>query len=464
MDDSSFPSPVAENFIYSKQFSRRMKEHHVLEEPLLFYMSTRNAEKLIFTFPRLDNENSDNALSPYLREIMEGIRKWSEPVLHRAVPGAAWEGKPTSKRARGESAIRNLRRSLKDENAIMSGISKYDEKFYNSLSNAIRRWIKRSETDGAVLEHNTGWNTPDHNRGLYWITELEKYISCPVAYFYSKILGLDPDKQSDDHIDRKYKGIIIHDILAEFYLRRKQIYGSAKFGLKEIDENKNLIRDIAEKSIKKYLDKLSILPPLVLLSEKKFITGWMESFVEKEAEYFESSRFEPAMFEVKFGHGDDLSPPPLKIEYDGKCIHLSGRIDRIDQDNSSGISSVRVIDYKTGRAGGLNEIREGKALQVPFYLKAAAEMFFPGYTPDGGTYYSLKGMKMLDMKLSKTEEKTETWDELIGIACSKAIWAAGKIREGLFTNENVKCGESCEFIQLCREKQSIPEIEEDAAE
>jgi len=121
--------------------------------------------------------------------------------------------------------------------------------------------------------------------------------------------------------------------------------------------------------------------PLVWEFDKAVIFEDLEQWLELELAAQADSDLHPRAFEVRFGPPwrGDTSPAsaysvddPLEVQFAGGTLRFHGRIDRIDWNADA--SAFRVVDYKTGRAGkdGRDEFTQGKTLQLPIYLLAAA--------------------------------------------------------------------------------------------
>lgn len=86
--------------------------------------------------------------------------------------------------------------------------------------------------------------------------------------------------------------------------------------------------------------------------------------------------FRPAFFEVKFDSRDRLTADPVVFE-NGSRMHLTGRIDRIDEsvDREHGRVYVKIIDYKTGGTEfDLRKVYMGTELQLLVYMDSALKM------------------------------------------------------------------------------------------
>ena len=458
LDNSSFP---ARNDIYSLHDSKvalKIRKRKDMEEELLFYMSISGAKKLFLTFPGIDDEGKDSSISPYLKKIQKGIESWSKPVYHAGIPGDAWEKGYVTERGKLENIIRVLRNSGDSAISLLSSLHMSNKKISAAIENAVRSHIKQIAIQDMNLNDDDSKEIVAGEWGderIFSVTDLELYISCPVKFYFSSILGLQRERRLIDELDAIERGIIIHEVLAHFYKSLKKLKGSAKFSKEELETNEILMEKIVESIFQSRVDILKELNPLIIGSEKRFIKNWMNYFIELEAKMFEESSFEPHMFEITFGNS---SYKPLEILYDSKKIKLSGRIDRIDISEGEHGSYFRVIDYKTGQKTKKIHITEGKVIQLPLYIKAVKEKVLPEYQLESGMYYNLKKARY-DTKKKKLKDCTvidSEIDTIIETASNSAVQTALSIRDGSFPAPE-KCSDYCEWRSLCRGSRRIQE-------
>ena len=68
---------------------------------------------------------------------------------------------------------------------------------------------------------------------------------------------------------------------------------------------------------------------------------------------------------------------------------LRGQIDRVDRARDG---TVIAYDYKLSKGAGLDDMAEGRALQLHVYLSALEQLLVPGSEIAGGGYYTIKGL------------------------------------------------------------------------
>ena len=341
--------------------------------------------------------------------------------------------------------------------SILNTAAMHDMSLKQHITDGIKTLVNGADRRGCFLSSHPSFEIArgewDADR-VFPVTDLEAYLSCPYKFFLARLLGLSVDVRIPGDLDPATRGLIIHDILAKFYLMRIQRTGKSGLTRGEFSESKTLMRSIVNDVFAKAVRNLSGIHPVVLLAEKKFIHTWMERFLLNEAEYFEDDPFEPYAFEIEFGraHRDEQAHyPPLTLDSVDEQVMVGGRIDRIDVTEQDGTHYIRVIDYKTGAVDtSLSRLREGTVLQIPLYLAAAIQSILPGSRIHDGMYYSLREMELKKYKVGKHPVTGSDWEELISRACSQAVYAAGEIRTGDFPFPEKGCDEYCEFFHLCR--------------
>lgn len=468
MDDVSFPAGIPGWSLHHGETGERLRDDYAAEEPLLFYMAAQGAERLYLTFPGIDDEGRDSAMSPYLRELKEAVDPWSEPVPHAAVPGAAWEDGSTNERGSNERLMRLMKREHARADAVLAVAGHAGQGRAEAILRALRLFARYATDRGIDLAGEPSFDPAAmHIDRVFSVTELEQYLECPVRYFLGRIIGLDVEEPSTGDLSAADRGKLVHDILAHFYRNRLERTGRASFSREELPAVREFMRETVDTVFARCRNDLMDVYPAVLMAEKAFIAGWMDAFLDAESGYFEENGFEPCAFEKAFGkrsgepEGSDglesaesgnAVAPPLEITGDEGVIHVGGRIDRIDRGTRGKQDVLRVIDYKTGRPDTISknpaDITDGAALQVPLYLRAAAEMM-PGAAIHDGRYYSLQNMDLMGYSVEREPLAGPDWEYYIEIAGQRAAAAVAAIGRGSFPLP-VKCGDYCQFLPVCR--------------
>jgi CRISPR/Cas system-associated exonuclease Cas4 (RecB family) len=203
-------------------------------------------------------------------------------------------------------------------------------------------------------------------------SSLETLSACPLSWFYRYGLSLhapdDPEYDAEAWLDAAQRGSVLHEIFEQFAVR----YADRQRDVL-LPESEDAIREIADGVIEKF--RIEVPPPgeAVFASECEEIHRASRTFLEMERQSLERgddgrwSRFEYA-----------FEPPGAIGVYqltDGTSLYVRGRVDRIDELPDG---SLRVIDYKTGRAGRYQKepkkgaFRGGRQLQPALYSASVA--------------------------------------------------------------------------------------------
>ncbi|MBW6490389.1 MAG: PD-(D/E)XK nuclease family protein [Lentimicrobium sp.] len=204
-------------------------------------------------------------------------------------------------------------------------------------------------------------------------TTLNQYLTCPLRFYFSTVLGLGETEEIEETIDFRTLGTVVHEVLQDFYSPFK-----GSFPLKH---DFRLMLEKAPEAIASTM--LKHYPGGDIKSGRnllivKVAETWIRRFIEMEA----SGDFRPEK-------GDYLLFTEKKMESKIQIktadnhslgIKIKGTADRID--TIAGIR--RIIDYKTGKVEArelkiksVNELFEPsakqkeKAFQLMFYLLLA---------------------------------------------------------------------------------------------
>jgi RecB family exonuclease len=456
LGSGSFPGSHGGFSLHEPELGRERRERMKLEDPLLFVMAFQGARRLFLTFPGIDDEGGDSTISPYLREIRDRFAGRIESVFHRAVPGAAREDGFGDSRGRGELLVRMLRNNAGEAGTALARIRSANPGIAGEIERAVRRCVSAAEEKGYFLETGEELDALREKWGrgrVFGVTDLETYASCPVKFLFARILRLEVEREYPGELNPRDRGLIVHEILARFY-RGLIERGEDSFGPADRERISGEMEGVCSRVFAAHTEAFSELHPAVSSAERRAIRAMMEGFLVSEAEYFGEEPFRPLLLEAAFGRQSGESAefsPPLRIgEGDGETL-VGGRIDRIDIAPGGGSPRFRIIDYKTGgQSAAVKDLYSGAALQIPLYLKAAAESILPGYEVHDGVFYLMREMERKGYCEHRKPVAGEDWTPFLNIACESATSASAGIRAGRFPAGN--CGKNvrCEFLPLCR--------------
>ena len=201
-------------------------------------------------------------------------------------------------------------------------------------------------------------------------TALEDFAVCPYRFFLSRVLGIRARGEPEQtlQIAPLQRGNLVHAILDE--LVQQFLDGAASWAefLRGAD---TALREIMERHFAELPAGVTGLP-----------LSWeliRDQVAAELAAYLSEERRQAAVPRPDTGAGDGWEPVAAEHEFQGVSIpagnrelRFAGRIDRID--GSAG--RLRIVDYKTGAAARetAEGYREGRSLQLPVYLHAAAHV------------------------------------------------------------------------------------------
>ena len=180
-------------------------------------------------------------------------------------------------------------------------------------------------------------------------TDFQRLINCPYQFFAARGLGLAPEDEVREEIEKVDYGIHVHRILQAFHAGMPGLPGPwrGKFDDATRPEAEALLHQISQQVFAKDL-------------RRRFLArGWLYRWEKCIPAYVD--------WEIKRGARWQAEASELKRERkfleDDAQITLTGRIDRLDH----GKDGYGIIDYKTGSVPSRDEVFQGENIQLPFY-------------------------------------------------------------------------------------------------
>lgn len=195
-------------------------------------------------------------------------------------------------------------------------------------------------------------------------TAIDRYMNCPLSFYYYYVLGLEEKEGLKQEIDAKDIGTLIHKILEKFFIpfSGKSVTINKKIHKKELD---NIIeKEFTEFFIYGNKGELYLLKKIIQLRLDKFFDNLFKTY-EGPIQILTTEKKLSAEFQVN----------------EKVSVKLTGHIDRIEKRNDIYI----IMDYKTGEVDNikfspkkLQEINRPlsrvearkfiKSFQLPVYL------------------------------------------------------------------------------------------------
>ncbi len=319
--------------------------------------------------------------------------------------------------------------------------------------------------------------TEFHTRNLS-VSALESYAFCPMQYFLQRILRLEEDEPSEEYLSAREKGSLIHRILFRFYTH-----------LREINAQKQpwQLRDRLFGIAREEMEQLPYEGLLWKIETENLLgtdqqPGLLDRFLEEEQAFLSQHPFTPRFFELAFGpaarhpDADPASrPEPVRFERGQRILSLTGKIDRIDTDETG---RAVITDYKLSantKGRQLPDMINGLSLQLPVYALAVQQVL-AGVRPLAAVYYQVKDANNCGRvylfadagekhnlpvgKKNNLPPQTDpgsglvTFQELLAQAEDHLFQLVEKLVSGDFTHTHLpdddRCKSYCMFHRICR--------------
>lgn len=285
-------------------------------------------------------------------------------------------------------------------------------------------------------------------------SQINKYLSCPLAYLYSNKVKIKAPSQDEEGFDVMEQGSLMHLCFELFgiYIKdnkikstdRNKLFGTMYQISLEAYNQQDIVENIHHKI---FLSNLQS----GLLDERKagLLAKFVDYYIEnaEEFEYFQNTEFEK-----EFALDSELKPYKLNGK-DDKNYFIKGFIDRLD--NLDGY--INVIDYKSkkistksGKDKATQEkIDELKDIQLALYILYAQQQY-----PDKEYYSSMLSFK----GESKAAHFAELYHDDFGLKYEEKLRniiydTKANIENGQFgfNNSDEQICEWCDIKHICHE-------------
>lgn len=374
-NDGIYPNKQAEEGIFSENERELLIESGIelaptlksrlLDEQFLIYRTfTSPSERLYISYPLADAEGKGLLPSMYVKQLVE---MFPQAVMKNIVVDPSelsdadeleYVSHPYPTMAYLSSQLQ-----LKKRHYEMSDFwwDIYNYYISNCQWNPKVKRVLASlfyENKTAPLTHGTASHLYG-NKIYASVSKIEKYYSCPFAYFASS--GLRLKERQVYRLEAPHIGDLFHG------------------ALKLIDQNVPNWRKLKENEYERYAkDAVAALAPKLqhnILSSSyrnQYIRKKLEKIIERAvqvlSEHAKKSSFEIAGFELDFGPDRFFETDEIQLN-EHVSMQLQGRIDRVDGTIIDKEIFVRIIDFKSSAHDlDLEEVLFGISLQMLTYL------------------------------------------------------------------------------------------------
>lgn len=202
-------------------------------------------------------------------------------------------------------------------------------------------------------------------------TAHQRLINCPYQFYCAEILGLAPEEEVREEIEKADYGSYVHRILQAFHAGVPGLPGPWR-GPLTVDRLASasiLMQEIAETVFAQDLRRSYLA------------RGWLYRWLDSLPAYFAWQAKREAHWRIEAAEIRKES----KICDGDVCLTLTGRIDRLDR----GDDGCAIIDYKTGALPSREDVLDGEQVQLTHYAllcdDAPSQAQFLGLLRDGVT-------------------------------------------------------------------------------
>jgi len=191
-------------------------------------------------------------------------------------------------------------------------------------------------------------NTPSAGRPLLTPTAVNRYLSCPLKFYYCYVCNLREQVADDESIDNRVFGNIFHEasriVYQQLSQRHQPILASHIGDFLKIPAN---VGRAVDEAIRTELFKTERMLPLngLQLISREVIIHYLQLLLRQDARH--------APFSIVGLECDVVQPIVVDNARQRFTTTIGGRIDRLDciteaTDNGRQAETIRVVDYKTG--------------------------------------------------------------------------------------------------------------------
>jgi ATP-dependent helicase/nuclease subunit B len=425
--EGGFPLSASRDWIYPHEERERLKRYGLaledispntlLKEEHYFYQAAcRATERLYVTRPLMLDGDSETVASYYIEQLQRAVAPVQIEREDVVRPDLDGKQLPSASSPR-ELAVGLIRQEQRHLHAVdRSGLLPHPQirslltlarnDSFISESALARITIERYRAGNSFGPYDGQITDPDllallrkkfGPDSIYSASGLSTFGNCPYRFFAQRVLKLEPRGEAALDLQALDAGKLLHDILRRFFEQHR----SERLDPNRRDELTNHLLTIADQVFDQHQ---TVVPPLnrqIWRLDRELRKIILEQVLLFEMDIQEKSMamgVAPMHFELAFGgtksaaRDPDSIDDPLRLTRSSfvgeESVLISGQIDRVDKAEDG---TIIAYDYKLSRGASREDILSGRNLQIPIYVQALEQLFFPDCTIAGGGYYTLRG-------------------------------------------------------------------------
>ena len=502
--EGGFPLSASRDWIYPHEERERLKHYgltledispnSLLKEEHYFYQAAcRAMERLYLTRPLMLEGDTETVASYYIDELRRAIapaKLVKEDVARPDYDGVKLYDASSAKEVaislvRQEQHHLNHveREGLRPHPQISALLSLARNDRLLSESALVRIGIERERSGETFGPYDGQITDPDllalikkrfGPDSVHSASALGTFGQCAYRFFAQRVLKLEPRGEAALDLQALDAGKLLHDILRRFFER----YRGQRLELSKRTELSEELLKIADDVFDLHQQ---VVPPLnkqVWKLDREIRKIILEQVLLYELDLQEKTadaQVTPARFELAFGGMKSAARDPQSTDEPLQLVRstfvgeetmkISGQIDRVD---IAGDQTLVAYDYKLSKGARKEDIFEGRTLQIPIYLEALEQLFFPGHKIAGGGYYTLRGGAE---RRNTGMYRKDFNDDYLGLQAKNSIFSEhewqkfraevtariwdflDRMRAGRFTvepSEGYKTCKFCDYAAVCR--------------
>jgi ATP-dependent helicase/DNAse subunit B len=424
--EGGFPLRASRDWIYPHEERERLKQYGLtledispdtlLKEEHYFYQAAcRATERLYLTRPLVMEDGAETVASYYIEELARAV---APAEINRETLRSDFDGRTLFDASRpSELAMLLVRQEERSRHRAQGGGNFPNDVIARLVSAACELgYLSESATRRIAIERERGGfafgkfdgvigsaTLIERLREQYGVehefsaSELSLYGKCPFKFFAEKVLRLEPRGEAALDLTALDAGSLLHEALRRFFEPHR---GERLTELDRADLRSEL-REAADAVFDEHERAVPPLNPQVWRIDREIRNLLLEQILDYELTVEEQTRSKdvrPAYFELAFGMQNDAIDPnstDQRLELQrasgdqNETVRLRGQIDRVDRARDG---TVIAYDYKLSKGASMDDMAEGRALQLHVYLSALEQVLLPGSEIAGGGYYTIKGL------------------------------------------------------------------------